>query len=166
MKKIVLFSLLAGLFFMITSFEMHKFYVSIYQINYASEKKMLQITARIFSDDLNDVLLKKYNQTTFLGEQKESAEDVVLMKKYLLENCIIKVNGQQVAINYLSKEMEGNVVICYFNSKDISKIKTIEIKNTALFELDAEQQNIIQTTIYGKKQSLLLVPERPSGVIK
>jgi hypothetical protein len=151
---------------MITSFEVHKFYVSIYQINYASEKKMLQITARIFSDDLNDVLLKKYNQTTFLGEQKESAEDVGLMKKYLLENCIIKVNGQQVAINYLSKEMEGNVVICYFNSKDISKIKTIEIKNTALFELDAEQQNIIQTTIYGKKQSLLLVSERPSGVIK
>lgn len=166
MKKTVFALLLVGLFFGITSFAFHKFYVSIYQINYASEKKMLQITARIFSDDLNDVLQKKYRKTTFLGEQKESPEDVVLMKKYLLENCIIKVNGQPITINYLSKEIEGNVIICYFNSKDISKIKNIEIKNTALFELDAEQQNIIQTTIYGKKQSLLLVSEHPSGVIK
>lgn len=166
MRKSILFPLLLLLFVIQSSFVLHKFYVSIYEMNYVPEKKMLQITARIFVDDINSVLQKKYNRTTFIGEKNEATEDVVLLKKYLAENFIIKVNKQPVGINFQNKEMEGNVLICYLTCKDISKIKTLEVKNTALFELDSEQQNIIQTTIYGKKESLLLVGDQPSGVIK
>lgn len=166
MRKKVIYPLIALLFFVATSFEIHKFYVSIYQINYAPEKKMVQITSRIFIDDLNAVLYKKYNKKTFLGDQNESPEDIVLMKKYILEAFSIKINGVQKPINYLSKEIETNVIICYFNIKDISKIKSLEVKNTALFELNSEQQNIIQSTIYGEKQSLLLTGDKISGILK
>jgi hypothetical protein len=166
MKKHLFYTLIAILFLALTSFEIHKFYVSIYQINYASEKKMLQITSRLFVDDLNAVLYKKHNKKTFLGEKNESQEDVNLMKKYILDNFILKVNGQLKPINYLSKEMEGNVIICYYNIKDIPKIKTLEVKNSALIELNSEQQNIIQSTIYGEKQSLLLSDGTLSGMLK
>ncbi len=166
MKKYILYTLAGVVFFTLMSFSIHKFYVSIYQINYASEKKMLQITSRIFNDDLNTVLYKQYNKKTFIGEPNESAEDIVLMKKYILEHFSIKVNGQQKAINYLSKEIEGNVVVCYYNIKEISKIKTLEIQNTALFDLNQEQQNIIQTTFNGKKQSLLLTADNIKGMLK
>jgi len=166
MKKHLFYTLIAILFLALTSFEIHKFYVSIYQINYASEKKMLQITSRLFVDDLNAVLYKRYNKKTFLGEKNESQEDVNLMKKYILDNFILKVNGQLKPINYLSKEMEGNVIVCYYNIKDIPKIKTLEVKNSALIELNSEQQNIIQSTIYGEKQSLLLSDGTLSGMLK
>ena len=166
MKKKILFIFLGTFFLTLMSFGVHKFYVSIYQINYASEKKMLQITSRIFNDDLNAVLYKKYNKKTFIGESNETPEDVVLMKKYILEHFSIKVNGQQKAINYLSKELEGNVVICYYNIREISKIKTLEIQNTALLDLNSEQQNIIQTRFNGKKQSLLLVNDNVKGMLK
>ena len=150
----------------VVSFGIHKFYVSIYQINYVPEKKMLQITSRIFIDDLNAVLYKKYNKRTFLGEPNESPDDIILMKKYVSDNLFIKVNGQQKPLNYLSNELEGNVIICYFNIKEISKIKTLEVKNTALLELNSEQQNIMQSTIYGEKQSLLLTEGTISGMLK
>jgi hypothetical protein len=150
----------------LTSFTAHKFYVSIYQINYAPEKKMLQITSRIFIDDLNEALLKNYKQKTFLGETNESAEDIALMKKYLLENFSIKVNGQPKTINYLSREFENNVIICYFNVKDATKIKTIEIRNKALFDFFDDQQNIIQANVSGRKQNLLLTADNSSGVLK
>ena len=52
------------------------------------------------------------------------------------------------------------------NLKDISKIKSLEVKNSALIELNSEQQNIIQSTIYGEKQSLLLTEETLSGMLK
>ena len=145
---------------------MHKFYVSIYQLNYVPEKKMLQITSRIFIDDLNDILKIKYKQKTNIGETNETTEDVVLMKKYILDNFSIKINGQQKSINYLSKELEGNVLICYYNIKEISKVKTLEVQNTALFDLNSDQQNIIQSTIYGNKQSLLLTPNNVKGLLK
>ena len=166
MKKILLYTLIGILFFAGTSFGIHKFYVSIYQINYAPEKKMLQITSRIFVDDLNEVLYKKYNKKTFLGESNESPDDIVLMKKYISDNFSLKVNGQQKPIYYLSNELEGNVLICYYNIKEISKIKTLEVRNTALLELNSEQQNIMQSTIYGQKQSLLLSENTISGMLK
>lgn len=166
MKKRIVFPLLVVLCLTLLSFNFHKFYVSIYQINYAPEKKMLQITSRIFNDDLNTVLYKQYGKKTFLGEPNETPEDVILMKKYILEHLSIKVNGQQKTINYLSKELESNVLICYYNIKEISKIKTLEIQNTVLFDLNSEQQNIIQTNFNGKKQSLLLTSDNIRGMLK
>ncbi len=166
MKKAISISFLILLLVGVSAFAVHKFYVSIYQINYAQEKKMLQITSRIFADDMNDILKKKLNKTTHIGEPNESPDDILLMKKYILDHLIIKINGQQKAIEYLSKEMEGNVVISYFRIKDISKIKTFEIQNTTLFDLNEEQQNIIQTNIYGKKESLLLTSSNVKGLLK
>ncbi|WP_310554765.1 DUF6702 family protein [Flavobacterium sp.] len=166
MKKSILFCLLFLSIMSLSSFAVHKFYVSIYQINYVPEKKMLQITSRIFTDDLNAVLKKKFNVTTHIGETSESEEEVVLMKRYISENLSIKVNGKPQIINYLTKELEGNVVICYYNIKNVSKIKTIEIQNTALLEHNNEQQNIMQLNIFGKKQNLLFTVDNVKALLK
>ncbi|NBW28337.1 MAG: hypothetical protein EBR38_07205 [Flavobacteriaceae bacterium] len=166
MNKIKLYTLLVVTCLVFSSFGFHKFYVSIYQINYAPEKKMLQITSRLFVDDVNAVLLKKYGKRTNLGEKNETQEDVNLMIKYILDNFSLKVNDQLKPVNFLSKEMEGNVIICYYNVKDIPKIRSLEVRNSALIELNSEQQNIIQSTIYGEKQSLLLTSETLSGILK
>jgi hypothetical protein len=166
MKKSIFYTLLFLSIISLSSFAMHKFYVSIYQVTFNQKKQMLEITSRIFIDDLNDVLKTKYNQKTHIGEPNEMPEDVVLMKKYIADNFSIKINGQQKSINYLSKEIEGNIIICYYNVKEIPKIKIFEVQNTALFELNSDQQNIIQTTIYGKKQSLLLTPDNVKAMLK
>lgn len=157
---------LLGLLLLLSSFAMHKFYVSIYQINFAPEKKMLHITSRIFVDDLNDVLSKKYKTKTFVGEDKESQKDIDLMKQYILENFIIKINGKHKAINFANKELEGNVVICYYNVKDVSKIKQLEIENSVLLELNDEQQNIIHTNYNGVKKSFLFTNANAKGMLK
>ena len=164
MKKTIYISVI---FFIVlfSSFEAHKFYVSIYQINYAEKSKMLQITSRIFVDDLNAALQKKYNVKTNIGEPTETENDLILLKKYLSENLIIKVNSQVKTINFKSKEIESNVLICYLNIVSVSKIKSIEIQNTALLDLNNEQQNIMQINILGKKKSLLLTNENVKGLL-
>lgn len=166
MKNLFRNSLLLLLFVSLSSMTVHKFYVAIYKVEFAPQKKMLQITTRIFVDDLNIALEKKYNKKTFLGEGKESENDVVLLKKYLAEKFVVKVNGEQKAMNFLSKELENNVLICYLNSKEISKIKTLEIQNSVLTEIYDEQQNIIQANFNGEKHSLLLTAEKTNGMLK
>ena len=161
--KIVLLSVfIVGL----SSFAMHKFYVSIYQINYVPEKKMLQITSRIFVDDLNKMLSEKYKIKTFLGEKEESEKDLEFMKKYIFENLLIKVNGKPQVINLANKEMEGNVLVCYYSVKEIPKIKTFEIQNSVLLELNEEQQNIIHTNFLGNKKSFLFSGINAKGLLK
>lgn len=166
MKKRVVAGLLFVLFMSLTSMASHKFYVGIHQINYASEKKMLQVTSRIFADDLNDALEKKHNKKFYLGTEKETPEEISLMESYLISNFSIQVNGKARPLNFLSKEIEGNVIVCYFNIREVSKINSLEIRNRILFDFLPEQQNMIQTTVYGNKNSLLLTFDKPSGMLK
>lgn len=127
---------------------------------------MLQITSRIFMDDLDYVLEKNFKKRVNIGETNESEEDVAMMKKYIGDNLSIKINGKPKQIHFLSKEIDNNVVVCYFSIKDISKITSIEIKNKVLLDLNSDQQNIIQTNINGKKKSLMFEGENFTEILK
>lgn len=166
MKKIIQNSAFVLLFFMLTSLSAHKFYVAIYQINHAKEKKMLQITARLFIDDINEAIEKKYNKKSFLASNKETPEQVELLKKYLSEKFIIKVNNQQKSMIFVSKETEDNVLICYLKILDVAKISSIEVENSIIMENHFDQQNIIQANFNGSKHSLLLTSESFKGMLK
>lgn len=166
MKKFFQYSFLIILFFGLSSMALHKFYVAIYQINYVPQKKMIQITSRIFLDDLNDALENKYHKKTFIGTEKETPEDEVMLKKYLAEKFTLKVNGQLKPMVFLSKELENNVVICYLNIKEVTKINSLEVQNSIITEVYAEQQNIIQSNINGVKENLLLTDEKIKGMLK
>lgn len=140
--------------------------MGIYQVNYAPEKKMLQITSRIFIDDLNNALEKKYNKKVYLGTEKESPEEIILLKKYFLGKFSVKVNGQSKAINFLSKELEGDILVCYCNVKEITKINSLEIFNTVLIDWNTEQQNITHVNVSGEKKSILFTNSNRSEMLK
>lgn len=156
MKKVALVVLLLTVFNGLTSFGIHKFYVSIYQINHNVPKKRLEVTTRIFIDDLNKVLSKHYDKKTNICEPLESVKDIEFLKLYLSEKIIIKINGKAKPLVFKYKELETNVVVCYFVCNDVSKIKSFEIENSAMLSLNAEQQNIVHTKINNQKKTLLL----------
>jgi hypothetical protein len=69
-------------------------------------------------------------------------------------------------MDLLSKEMEGDVLICYLSSKGISKLKSIEVHNAILVDWDSEQQNITHFTILGTKQSFLFTASATERMLK
>jgi hypothetical protein len=167
MKNKLIYLLIGVLFLSLSSFVFHKFYMGVFQVNYAAEKKMIQITSRIFIDDLNNGMEKKYHRKTFIGTEKESPEDLELFKKYLSENFTIKINGQPKPITFLSKEVEaGDVLVCYSRIKEIDKFKTLEISNTILVDWNGEQQNITHISAFGTKKSVLFTESSRKEVLK
>ena len=166
MKKAIKLSVLLVLFIGLTAMSAHRFYVGIYQVDFVPQKKRLEITTRIFMDDLNDALTKAYKKQTNIGDQRETLEDVTLMKKYLSDKFKIYLNGQLKTMNYHSHEQENNVIICYLTVKEVSKITKMEVENSILTELHDEQQNIIQFNNNGKKQNLLLSSSTTKGMLK
>ena len=167
MKKNVMYSVIGILFLFLSSFTFHKFYVGVFQVNYAAEKKMIQITSRIFVDDLNDGIEKKYHKKTFIGTEKETQADLDLLKRYLTENFSIKINGQPKTVVFLSKELEADdVLVCYSRITAVEKFKTLEIKNTILTDWNAEQQNITHISAYGTKRSVLFTESSRKEVLK
>ena len=152
MKKQLLL-LFAVLF--LSSFSAHKFYVSVTQIDYVPSKKRVEITSRIFIDDLEKGLTKKYNKKVNLTSTKELPEAEELIKSYLKEKIKISINKKPQNIEFLARELEGDVLILYTKIAISKKINTFEIYNSLLTEVYADQQNIVHTNINGNKNSFL-----------
>lgn len=166
MKRFFKIAVLLLLFIGLASMSAHRFYVAIYQIDFVPQKKRVEITTRIFMDDLNDAVTKAYKKSTNIGTEKETPEDVALLKKYLAQYFKISINGKPKAYNYLSSEVESNVVICYLSIKEVAKVSTLEVENAILIDVHSEQQNIIQFNNNGKKQNLLLSSSITKGMLK
>lgn len=166
MKKTILITFFGLLLLTLTSFSVHKFYMALYQVDYSPEKKMLQITARIFVDDLNNVVGKVYSKKINLGSENEGVEDEILLKKYFSEKFYIKVNGHMKPLHFISKEMEGDVLICYFSIKEVDKIKALEVYNAIITVGNSDQQNIMHFNILGIKNTLLFTESSSKGMLK
>ena len=74
--------------------------------------------------------------------------------EYFSENLILKVNGQSQSLNYLSSEVEEDVLVTYLTIKEITKIQNLNIQNSLLMDWNSEQQNIMHFTANGTKNSL------------
>ena len=155
MNKKAIIILLFVLGISLSSFSVHKFYVSIYQVDFVPQKKRIEITARIFMDDLNVALEHEFKTKTHIGEKTESTQDVVFLQKYMTSHVQIFINNKEKKVLFLSKEIENNVVVVYLKVSDISKIDTFKIQNNALLDLNSDQQNIIQTNFYNNKRNYI-----------
>lgn len=154
-NKKILFSVV--LFVLLTSFgALHKFYVSVTQIDFNEKKSRVEISTRIFIDDLEKALEKKHNQKFNLATKIEAKNAKELTEKYLLQKLSIKINGQEQSLVFLGSEYEDDVLICYLKIDNSKKITTFEVFNNVLTETYTEQQNIVHTNINNTKRSFLL----------
>jgi hypothetical protein len=121
-----------------------------------SQKKRIEISSRIFIDDLEKALHKKYNKKPNLTAANELLEAENMIKSYYNEKIKIVINKKPQKMEYLAKEIEGDVLIIYSKIAISKKINTFEIYNSLLTETFEEQQNIVHTNINSNKKSFLM----------
>jgi hypothetical protein len=143
----------------------HKYYVSVTQIDYIEERGELQLTSRIFVDDLEKLLRERYDESVTLAGDNESDKVHIYLDKYLRQKIGVKINGEAKTLKFLGKEYEDDIAICYLEISDIQSIKSIEITNTVLFDIFEEQKNIIRMKINSKRKSFILIPENDKGLL-
>ena len=134
---------------------LHDYYITVTQIDYNTDKQTIQIMSRLFLDDLNTEFGMKYNKT-FTFETEGQSEDMdKYIKAYFNEKVVFKINGKNVKLIFKNKDYDSDIIKCYFEIKNIKKIKSIEITNKVLLDLIQEQQNIIKTNIYSKQNNFI-----------
>ncbi|KAF2518137.1 hypothetical protein E0W68_10385 [Flavobacterium salilacus subsp. salilacus] len=166
MKQIARFIFLTLILFSLSAADVHKFYVAIFQMDYIPEKNVIQMTSRVFTDDLELAFEKKYNKKFYLATSREISETKQYLEMYFAEKITVTVNGTVQPIKYLGKEIEDDVLVCYYTIPTPDGVTTINIKNTTLFDMYAEQQNMIHTNINDNKKSLLLTLDKPEGILE
>lgn len=157
--KIIVMVLLVSL----SSFmSLHKYYVSVTDIEYAKESKSIQIISRLFIDDFEKVLQERYIDTLSLDDTSVD----FYIGKYFAKKLQIAVNKERQQFNFIGKEIDGDMVHCYFEIEEISDIQTINVTNKLLFNTYENQQNITHLKINDKKKSFLFIKDKSSGLLK
>jgi hypothetical protein len=146
----------------------HKFYVSVTNVGYSEKDDALQITTRIFIDDLEEVLLERYAVEGNLATENESQQADTYLEKYLRKKFQIQIDGEQKAYDLIGRKYDDDVCVFYLELPKINlpTVKSIQIQNEVLTDLFDEQQNVIHFKIKGKKKSFVLLKSDAKGMLK
>lgn len=160
--KILVVIILAPL---ILSVSAHKFYVSVTEVAYVKEKKSVQIISRIFIDDLENTLRKRYGKRLTFSPKNEAEDVSVYLERYLKDKIAIKINGKSAPFKFIGKEYDNDILFCYLEVVDVDQVKTFEISNTLLFDSFDDQQNIVKLHINGDKKSFILIDRNDKAML-
>ncbi len=146
----------------------HKYYVSVTNVNYSEKEKTLQITSRVFIDDFDKLLKERYDITANLATKEENTTAETFIKKYLKAKFHITINDKEVVVNYIGREYDNDIIILYLEVEnvDLEKIKSVEIENNILTDMFSEQKNIVHFKFKEKKKSFVLIKESNKGMLK
>jgi len=144
----------------------HPFYVSLCQVDFNQETQALQISVKIFTNDLLVGLEKEGEKEINLGEANENPETDKFIYQYLQKHLIFKVNSMSATYSFIGKEIEKDVVWTYLEIENIKSLENIDVKCDLLVnELDG-QSNIIQVNNKGVIKNLLLNKNETAGILK
>jgi len=145
-----------------TLFLVHPFYVSVSDFVFDREESSLQITKKIFFDDLELVLKNENNNENF--DILNSKNDIVnnYIESYIKENLLFKADGKLMELNYLGHEYVNGTINLYLEIINIKNIKSIEIKDTSLFNYFEAQENLTYIEIDNQRFTIRLRKENSS----
>lgn len=144
--------------FTMTSFapNMHKYYVGLTEVNIDSKKHTLDVSTKLFMDDLEAALLKSTNKKVDLSKSVDNKEAQVLLMNYLNANFKINVGGKLLKLQFVGFEIENDAVWCYSEVTNFKGKGTVSILNTLLYESFSEQSNLMNVNWDGVSKSVKL----------
>lgn len=145
----------------------HKFYISVTQVTYSEKDESLQVTSRIFIDDMEKVLETRYAEQPLLATEHELETADALIEKYLRARFVVKVNGTVSPYVFLGKRYDGDILMCYMEVPNVARetLASVEIQSEVLTDMFEDQKNIVHLTIGDQKQSFVLVRDNNKGML-
>jgi hypothetical protein len=134
----------------------HPIHISVIEINHNAADKTLEISCKIFTDDFEKTLAKKYNAKVDLINPPNKAAMDSLVKKYLLSHLSIKANGKPVSFSYLGFEHEVEAVYSYIEVENIPSVSKFDITTDVMYETFEDQMNILHVMVNGNRKSTRL----------
>lgn len=134
----------------------HPFYVSVTEIAHNRQARSLEITCKIFADDLEDILKKNYKTTVDLTSEAQHEQNNRLVSDYFTRHLSLAADGRPVKLSYVGYEKDSESAYCYFEVTGIAALKKLDVSNSILQDLTPEQINIMHVTVNGSRKSYKL----------
>lgn len=140
-------------FFSLSS--IHDYHTSLIEINYNPKNKSLEVSIRLFSDDL-ELALTKLNGGKKITLDSKTEVIEPLLELYIKKNfAIVSPNKEVKKIKYYGKEKEAEATWVYVEVLDCAQIKDFTLFNTILIDLFSDQNNLVNIIYPSLKKTLV-----------
>ncbi len=139
--------------------------MSVTHIKFVPKQEVLQITMRLFIDDLQ-FELNTLNKTTIeLATDREPKKIDSIYMNYLSNNFSVEVNKLPKNLTFIGKEYDSDMAVFYLEIPKIKEIKNIRIENNILNKSFTDQKNIVKFNINQKQKSFILIKDKLIALI-
>ncbi len=135
---------------------LHPFYVSVIDINHNTKEKSVEISVRIFTEDLEAALRKYGNTKVDLAHPADKAAMDKLLNSYIQGKLHLNLNGKPAAMHYIGYEQRLESIWAYLEVENIPAVKKVDVNCNLLYEFDPKQTNIFHTKVNGTEKSYKL----------
>jgi len=154
----ILTLLLFSALLLFSSFQKHDFHSSLAEMHYNAASKSLEVSLRVFSDDLEAALTKDNNRTIKVNET-ESTDP--LIKQYLVKHfALMDARNTRKPIQWIGKELTVDVTWLYFEIPLAEDMKGFKLQNSVMFDLFDNQVNIVNMNYRSQKRTYLFKPDQ------
>ncbi|MDP3557814.1 MAG: hypothetical protein Q8T03_10600 [Bacteroidota bacterium] len=156
MRKVLVFIIII----LLASFK-HPFYLGVVDLKYNAKEKMMQGSVKLFTNDFEAALKKKYKKPIDLINTKDNDATAKILFDYLIAQLKFKVNNKSLSFKLIGFEHEADAIWMYIEFDKVDVPKNIEVDNTLLYDYLKDQMNIVHIEVNGAKKSLKVVnPEK------
>ena len=134
----------------------HPLYISVTEVNHNSKDKILEISCKIFTNDLETVLEKMTKTRVDLSAPADKAAADKKVEAYVEKHLLLKVDGKPVVLHFVGSEKENDGTWAYFQVNDVPAVKRIDVVDDLLYESFSQQMNILHVTVGGQRKSTRL----------
>ncbi|HEY4108930.1 DUF6702 family protein [Puia sp.] len=134
----------------------HPLYISVTEINHNPKDKILEVSCKMFTNDLEAALEKMSKTPVDLSAAKDKAVADRLVAEYVEKHLRLKLDGKAVVLHFVGSEKENDGTWSYFQVNDVPAVRRIEVVNELLYDSFSQQIGIMHVTVGGQRKSTRL----------
>lgn len=143
---------------------MHPFYVSVTEIQHNAPEKTLEISCKIFTEDLEAILKKNYNTPIDFKITTQKAIQDQLVADYIKKHLVLKADGKPLTLEYVGFEEEKEAIWVYCQVSGLASVHKLDADNSILHDFIESQINLMHVTVGGDRKSMKLdYPKRTAS---
>jgi hypothetical protein len=135
----------------------HPFHVSVTEMTYNALDSTLEVSVKLFTDDLEAALEARYQQSLHLGLDDEDPDADVYLALYLREQLSVKAEGTDPLVQrFHGKQFEEDVTWCYLSLPMAQLPRTLYVHDALLTDQFQDQRNLVHLQLGPQRKSLML----------
>jgi len=160
--------LLSHFLFLLFTVLLHPFHISVTSIYHAENESSLQITVKIFADDLEEALNQDQTKSSVYVDVLNPSNPTRLdsiVQDYLSQHLAVSVNEKSISPQFLGLEREDLTMWCYLEVTPVERLEKVKVQNTLLLNTFEDQANIVHVRANGVVKSMKLAHNQTADTI-